>query len=277
MLGRDYSGTSLQRFFLRNYLPLLVSFEIWNAITFVVLSEQNSISVREWVMSSLLIGKEIDVPLWYMRLILVLYPLIPVFSRLLQNASRRATSLGALAAVILFSALPTLALFFPQVWAGGAWTRAIKVLAYCIYPTYLLIGYVLRTSEYKMPLLLLCVGALAGTGVTAGISYWTSSTEMPVGMLYWSLSVGLAAASTFLLCLRLTRITHRDSWVRSVAQSSYGIYLAHHPIMVLGTTLFASLYLKALWSFVAAPVLVYLLLFTLSRSAWCRRWMLQMH
>ncbi|RHC26022.1 hypothetical protein DW852_06635 [Bifidobacterium pseudocatenulatum] len=60
--------SGVRRFYRRNFLPLAVSFEIWNLAVFIVrrfIASDNSLTFRQYVLASLLIGKEIDVPLWY--------------------------------------------------------------------------------------------------------------------------------------------------------------------------------------------------------------------
>lgn len=275
MLGRDYSGSRLRRFFVRSYFPLLVSFEIWNLLTFVTLRVHNALTVKQWALSSILIGKEIDTPFWYMRMILVLYPLVPFAAALIRRIPAAWHVPLVMTGIVIFSLVPTVVfIVFPDL--GSLPAKILKVLTYCCYPSYIVLGYALRGRGRRIPSLALLCGAILGIAATGTLFYWSVARGIDTGMMYWALPVVFSSVCVFLLSLR-TSDSRSNRFVNVFAQSAYGMYVTHHPIIVLGAACFASLFGKIVWCFIFAPALSLLLVLILRKSSWCRRWMLQMH
>ena len=108
LLPRIYAVESLRKFWKRNILPIIVSFEIWNIIcTAVQASRQGTASkslLISWLKSAFLLDSPPMDHLWYMQAIIGAYVVLPLLSLLLHTVRAKHLDkyLAIVIAVLLF-------------------------------------------------------------------------------------------------------------------------------------------------------------------------------
>lgn len=281
MINRTYTVDAVKRFYLRNYLPLVVSFEIWNLLAYIALRRLQNISLRTYLMSSLLIGHQIVPAFWYMRFILIIYPFIPLMSYIIKHVSERVFTVVLISGIMICCVAPSVILCFRVLQSDGL-PRYAKILTYGMYPLYLLIGTYLHEKQIMLsPALLLSVTAIS-VSATSLLTYALFDSGIDPGMGYWTLSTLVASCSLFILVYGDSRQGSRVFFkiVTLISMSAYGIYLIHQPIMTILTTVYplSDFYMyRFIMVFICTPILSFTLIRLLSIFPWCRKWMLQMH
>lgn len=287
LLRKDYSSSaSLKSFYTHNLFYLLVSFELWNSLTFFVKRcfLGYSLSYSQWIYSSLIVGKEIDAPLWYMRMIIPVYCIIPFLSRSLKKmnkiCSNKVLIVLYLFAFVSFSVLPTLDRFVYLIGDIYLFNQGIMQLCvYCSYVMYLVTGFMVRNvvnASGKVALLLICLGMI-GNLFFYGLDVYTGKLGETMG--YFSCFSFFVVTGLFVLFLRFDALLDKISFkkkVQSVAVMSYGIYVSHHLIILIISKFvsFDSGLLRLLYIFLLTFIISYVIVYYLSRCSSLRKWLL---
>ena len=243
MIPKSYEGPALSRFYRTRFLPLLLCWECWILLYWLINAGTGRIP---WSLSGLiqqlLLLKPVDMMHgWYMPMILGMYLFLPYISfgvRMLPGRLLIAmTALGFFSWMVLpcvnrlaqISGSSLWLSWLPDLTAGGG-----------LYGVYLLTGYLLHRYReglrafFSRPWIraaaLLCAAALAGlTGwvqLRAFRSFhefriWYDWPLLPViGLLLWAVACGAPTD-------RPRRLT------ASLADHAFGMYLVHMPIILL--------------------------------------------
>jgi surface polysaccharide O-acyltransferase-like enzyme len=252
MLGRDYSGGRLKRFLTRNWLPMLVAFESWAAISFAVQRLVPVASVmpdvvrgapglRGLAQTMLFWGEPFMVHFWYMQLAIGLYLLIPVLSAFLRQIDRDGNRwylhllMGAL--LLYCFALPTMQAAIG--WLGHRFDAQSRLGGFAGLAgqgvMYFLAGYLIRTGVRPRWLTqparwALLAASLAFLWACAAAQYhFAHASTFRVTDGY--LPILLTAACLFLAMadspfwLRSHGLSGRI--VLSLSQNAFGVYMVH--------------------------------------------------
>ena len=178
-LDRVFDGSYLQKYVKRNFLPLLVAFEVWNIVwylcTKVPLLMEGDWYVRSLgvtIRAGLFVGPT-DCALWYLHLCIGLYLGIPIVAKVLQwlsaNGKNAYTILLVVCLALFGTVLPTLSEYAPllderlgmspvigmNIFDAGVWGNSAWMV-------YLLAGYAIKRQILrKIPLFALVVSTIA--------------------------------------------------------------------------------------------------------------------
>lgn len=194
-LDRTFDGPYLTRFFKRNFLPLLVAFEIWNIVWYLC-TQVPILLEGDWYVRSLgvtlragLFVGPTDCALWYLHLCIALYLGMPIVAKVLQwlsECKKNAYTILLVVCLVLFgTVLPTLAEYAPliderlgmspvigmNIFDGGVWGSSVWMV-------YLVAGYAIKRGLFRkislgalvapvVVLAALCIG-LSAYGVLYG-------------------------------------------------------------------------------------------------------------
>lgn len=88
MLDRDYTGLRLKRFFIHNYLPLFVSFELFALLSYPFFRASGAeTNPRDLLGTALFFGEPNIIHYWYMQMLLGIYLFIPIIATFLHKIS----------------------------------------------------------------------------------------------------------------------------------------------------------------------------------------------
>lgn len=187
-LDRVFDGPYLERFFKRNFLPLVVAFEIWNIVWYLC-TKVPVLLEGDWYVRSLgvtlragLFVGPADCALWYLHLCIALYLGIPIVAKALQwlteNKKNAYTVLLIVCLVLFGTALPTLAEYAPllderlgmspvigmNIFDGGVWGGSVWMI-------YLVAGYVTKRGLFRrIPMVALAIAVVALAVVSTGLA-----------------------------------------------------------------------------------------------------------
>lgn len=293
MLDRDYSGSKLKRFFVHNYLPLFVSFELWALLVSpVVFLGKESGGVPSLFATMLFMGEPYMIHFWYMQMLLGIYLMVPVLAAFLKRISMDGNNwyLALLVAVSV-----TFVLVLPTAQYVAQWLRyeadaEITLGGFvgrgALGLLYMLIGYCLRTVDFfdHAPAWARWI-TLAGSLVLLWmVSAWeykltgefflVTKGFLPIAFTAFALSWVAIKGSAWNDCPR---------WLSAVffgfATYSYGIYMVHLPLhKVVDVILPDAMHLLrvAMLNPISTILLSLLCCWIIARLPVVRRWMLAM-
>ena len=241
LLSRQYDLDGIKRFYKKNLLPLLITWEIWVLLyhVFLCLYNKTSFSLVTYLKEAFFV-KKMDLPhAWYAPYIIGIYLFIPLVAIVLQKLDKKLLFILAAIVFVYFFIVPSVNLFRP------AETRLNLYYSGGIYGLYLTAGYYLKTHAVKITKAfqwlcsIICVLALFALTVFVQIylcrkgqfyTVWYDFVLMPpLGIL------------VFLLLAQKKKVVCNRLFYR-ISVSAFGIYLIHELIMVpfidiMGTTL----------------------------------------
>ena len=163
--------------------------------------------------------------MWYLYLMIALYLLMPAYRLVTKSASR--TDILYLTGVycVFLAILPTVESLTGK-------TFAFYICAFSVYPLYLFLGYAMHNELLRIPTPLAAILALAGLGLTVGLTVHYTGKDSEVNSLLGNYSFAvtvLTAAGIFGLLRAGKDRSHRvlDTLCRELEQCSFGIYLIH--------------------------------------------------
>lgn len=243
LLDRDYSSRETRsRFWRHNWFRLVLVTAIWLAIRFLLFglldgnfaSQSLRRTVLDFLQNQLLLDRGSVGPLWYMAMILCLYPLIPLIATAVRQLPGKAFLLPG-AIVLCFSILVPNAL---TVLEGLGVLRRIEpaVLPEYLFSYYLLYlvwgHYAAKGTLDRVSTALVAVGFAVSLLGTSLFQHWANGAANYYSVRYADLGVAAAAVFLFELLRRLaTRPRCLGPAVRSLARCSLGIFFVHQIIM----------------------------------------------
>ena len=250
MLDRDYTGSRLVRFFKHNYLPLVISYEIWVIIaTAMKLITNPSIdTVMDGLRAVLCIGEPFMIHLWYMQMLLGIYLFIPVIASFIQTCGRCAfwyIRMLIVTGVVFVFALPTMQMVY--CWFGGSADYEVTLGGFAgrgaLGVFYMLLGYALRKDLF----------AIGGRTVRVVFAALALALLWMTGAFELSATGELFRANTGFLPIALAAfafanwMVHAPSWnqcptrfasiLRHLAGFAFGIYMVHPLIIEIAVKL----------------------------------------
>ncbi len=250
LLSRDYSThESVRHFWKKNFLPLLLTWELWVAIYYPISCwhYKTKFDVLELIWQLLLAHKCTLVHSWYIPMILGVYFFIPYIAKAVQSLDKTETS--AILAVSLWSAflLPSINNLF-----GGGLTFSQGVIPLIATPFsstnfsggpygfYIFAGYLIRkhanTSADRHPLFI----SLGTFIISLAISALVVEAIPKIGFWYNNVCLVPTSASLFIFLhsLDFHSSVRRNEIFALLSKASFGIYLVHYPILLYLSTIF---------------------------------------
>lgn len=254
LLPRIYDVESLRKFWKRNILPVIVSFEIWNIIcTAVQALRQGAVSkslLISWSKSALLLHSAPINHLWYMQAIIGAYIVLPLFSLLLHTVREKHLEkyLAIVIAVLLFFfvLIPSV----QKLYGGG--DSIPRSLARIILPIgnqpavpmflYLIFGYVVaeygQELDKRISVPVLSIVVLVSLLAECGSALWFNLRGDPFRHVLFYAPTLVSACSLFYAVHRFFDGHRRvPKWffnvISSISKASYGIYCIHMPLLLV--------------------------------------------
>lgn len=249
LLGREYDPPRRRRFFVHNFLGLLLTTEIWVALYDAFLGLQSG--EFDLLSFALDFAVEQDVALehfWYMPMILTLYLVLPQAAGLLQKVKTKHLAVGTGAAAVCLLVIPQAAVVIgaamPAGEGGGialpgdiAPSALFMILFYAgkygNYAVLLCLGDLVRRGFFRsLPApALLAAGALS-LAATVGLQLLCFSLGSEATVWYNYATLILCALCLFELLMRCRRV---PCWglFYDISRCAFGIYLVHYPLVKL--------------------------------------------
>lgn len=251
MLDRDYEGPYLVKYLKRNLLPLVVAFELWNIIDWIlgkfIAGRSNTINFPQMVKIALFLD-DTGSSAWYMPMIIGLYLGVPIISMLLKRTLSNKQYIYPFILLLLLgyfgTATPTLQqlnkafkidinvhnvlqmnLFGASVWGGAVWTLLLTI------------GYLIKKYQTYIPLpsavVVLCFSLIA--------QYYLVRKEVYNNMYsmdYGSIFVVAASISIFVLILHCNNVIQKipqciKHSFTHISTYSFAVYMIHVWILPL--------------------------------------------
>ena len=245
LLPRGFDQQSTERFYRRNVLTLLATWECWiiiyNAMTAALegmqfdsttafMTQPHAFDPAELIRTMLFVESVDMMHVWYVGVILGIYLFLPWVARVLPSMSdKELLALTAIAFAYYF-VLPTVQLFVGvklQPWIDLSFSGGT-------YGLYVVMGYLLRRFE---PMIERSIGKIFLTAATVGAILATAYTLIEfyrhgdkLLMWYDVCTLPIAASGLF---IALKRLAIENRLTETLSRFSFGIYLLHAPILIL--------------------------------------------
>lgn len=231
LLSRTYDSEGMIRFYKRNFIPLLVTWEIWVLLynIFICLYYRTPFSIISYLKSAFFI-KKVDLPqAWYIPAILGIYLFIPLVAKVLQNINKKLLLILAAVVFVYFFAVPSVNLYksaqaqLNLYFSGGA------------YGLYMIAGYYLKTYPVKIEKKTAWILPILGVCVFFALTVFTQVFITVRGQFYpvWYDFIFLLPAGIllFMMMLKIQKVFFHRVFYR-ISISAFGIYLVHELLLL---------------------------------------------
>lgn len=214
LLGKDFkSNSDIFAFYKVGLLPLFITAEIWIAIYCLVTIRP--FSFKEMLLCMVFAHKP-EVHLWYVRLIVIYYLLIPFLNRLRSNWISVYISLLIVIASFTF-------IYNGWLILKGDVCPTHSNRSYFCYLIYMAIGYQLsRIKLSKMVFVISIIMAVVG-----GHILFLSLTRVNYFLWYDNPMIAFVSMSLFYIIRCLCNSFKDNKLIVEISKMSYGIYLSH--------------------------------------------------
>lgn len=230
LLDREYDYERTRRFWVNNWLKLLMCTQIWFVIydlfSKIVLGQQ--ITIGKIVRDALFLEQVNMNHVWYLPVILGLYVLIPFVANALNTFEIKQIAFPIIFFYVLLFIIPFMnvinsvcgrkifSLQMSQGFSGG------------VYGLYFIIGYMLKKGAFnKIRTWILGMVVIASFASTVGVQMWAYSNSYAYNVWYDSPLIFITSIMVFELCSRIVKIPFYNL-VRWLSKYSFGVYLVHN-------------------------------------------------
>ena len=214
LLGKDFKLKSdIFAFYKRGLLPLFVTAEIW--IVIYCLVTNRPFSFKEMLLSMTFLNKP-EVHLWYVRLIVIYYLLIPFLNCL--RSKRFSFYISLLIVIAAFT-------FIYNGWLilKGDICPTNSNRSYFCYLIYMAIGY--KMSRIKLSKSILAISFILA--IVGGHILFLSLMRVNYFLWYDNPMIALISMSLFYIIRHLCNSFKDNKLIVEISKMSYGIYLSH--------------------------------------------------
>ena len=214
LLGKDFKSKSdIFAFYKRGLLPLFITAEIWIAIYCLVTIRP--FSFKEMLLCMAFVHKR-EVHLWYVRLIVIYYLLIPFLNRL------RGKQISVYISLLIVIAAFT---FVYNGWLilKGDICPTNSNRSYFCYLIYMAIGY--KISRIKLSKSIFAIFIILA--IVGGHILFISLTRLNYFLWYDNPMIALISLSLFYIIRYLCNSFKDNKLIVEISKMSYGIYLSH--------------------------------------------------
>jgi len=215
LLDRDLSSYRKIKLFLKkNFLPIFFTGAIWNVVYYFV--NTKNIAIADIVKSVLLINKQ-EEHLWYIRMILLYYALMPIMSGLLRYHKRFFILLVAICFLISFGNSGYLIFFRHEVFP------TISGVSFSCYLVYMYAGYCVAKSKFKIhPIIPFFICLIS-------LSLMCFLREIDWFRFYWydNPLCLIASISAFALIKNVHLNENNAKQIAELSKMTFGVYLCH--------------------------------------------------
>lgn len=240
LLPRSYEGSRVERFYRRNLLPLLLSWELWIVLynLYIAVRDQQAFDLGMYLRNALLL-EHVELPhSWYLPMILGVYLFLPFFAEALHSI--RARTAAILGAVVFFYFFLVPSLNLPCLAAGLPRERQLLtqpdfMFSGGVYGLYLLLGYAVSQCRERLDRPKLRVLSAFALIVCFVFTVWCQLRLHAVGYTYnvWYsfAAVPIMGFSLFLLLMQPPLAKRSSGLWTELSACAYGVYVVHFPIL----------------------------------------------
>lgn len=256
VLGKDFNTKEdIVRFYKRNWLPIYITGACWCLFYYFLNTDSPSLS---GIVKTLLLANKPEVHLWYIRMILAYYLIMPVLSYL-----REKWVLWAMVALVFVA---TFGWNGVRIFVQHEAFPTTSGLSLSCYLVYLVLGYKLARSNWHVSNLLL----LGITLLSLAAIVMTLSLGWFQFVWYDNPMVLVAAVSLFLLVKQTVQARTATTLVTCLSNMTFGVYLCHVVLLQPLGKAFGSLYRACDWAAFAMVGVLALLVSFAAVSLLCR-------
>lgn len=256
VLGKDFhTKADIKKFYKRNWLPIYITGACWCLFYYFLNTDSPSLS---GIAKTMLLANKPEVHLWYIRMILAYYLIMPVLSYLREK--------WVLWAMVVVVAAATFGWNGVRIFVQHEAFPTTSGLSLSCYLVYLVLGYKLARSNWHVSNLLLLgitLLSLAAIVVTLSLGWFQF-------VWYDNPMVLVAAVSLFLLVKQTVQTRTVTALFTRMSNMTFGVYLCHVVLLQPLGKAFGSLYRACDWgAFAMVGVLTLLVSFAVV-SLLCR-------
>lgn len=240
LLDRRFDKEYTAVFYKNNFLPLLLTTELWivGYYFFVAWYYQIDVSSMLLVKNFFLLDTVYITHIWYMYVILGIYLFIPFLANALQHTDGRWMMLPLGISMAYLSLIPTINIIRQTM--GLTMLDHLISLDFSggIYGILLIMGYYYKKGCFsKIPTVVVFIASICSFIATVGIQMFSFRHGYDYQLWYDCLPLIIFVLSLYELISRIPlRGNHKG--IQSLAKCSFGIYLIHNPVlMVMGRDL----------------------------------------
>ncbi len=235
LLDRKYDRQTMKRFWKNSWLHLIICALVWFPVYDLILALMNgkAVSPADVVYHLLFIDRVNISHVWYLLMIIGMYPLIPFVANALQAVEDRKQVLVPMGFFFVFLFLcPFVSLLLQALKPDypGFKSQIGEGFSGGVYGFYLICGWLLRKQMFRKirPAWLITASALC---VAAAV--WIQTTRYAAGVKYSiyydSVLLTVPAITVFELISRKEK-TGGGKTLKWLAGFTFGVYLTHNPI-----------------------------------------------
>lgn len=251
MVGRDYENGYMAQYLKRNLLPLVVCYQVWNLLYFLLshltFLRIKPVRFKAWLFSALFMGRTWD-SLWFLPMIIGLYLGLPLISlaihRFAKDGNRTYLVVLGVCIIVFGTLVPTLqevyGLFFHGVAPIGTFDMNVfgsYVWGGSVWILYLCVGYYLkkRRDDYRYPMaVILLVVCFAGLYL---LNRFKAARKIPWSPSYSDFFLVVVSICLFIVLTRIgsAHVLQKASCrigIMKLSQLSFGVYMVHLWVMV---------------------------------------------
>lgn len=215
VLQKDLSDkASIVRFYRKNLLTVYVTGVTWSLLYY--LHATDAVTLKGIVRTLLLVEKPAP-HLWYIRMIVMYYLLMPALTWLLHRHVRWFIGMTIVAAAFTFGWNAV------RIFALGDASPTTSGVSLVSYVVYMALGYSLPQSKLRIENVWLLLLALSGLVALT----WMRATAS-LGFLWYDNPLIFTSAVCLFLCIKqLLSIAHPREWLSAMSSMTFGVYLCH--------------------------------------------------
>ena len=234
LLSRNYDEAQTRKFYKRNFLSLLLTWEIWIVINDYAMSWYDDTPIH-WstILKNMLFVEPTNVfHAWYMEVILGIYLFIPHLSGTLHNIGDRELLSLVLVSYIYFFVVPTCYHLYPS----PIEYRGSLDLSFSggIYGFYLISGFLIKRYEDRIrnfsKSLLILVTLVA---IVAATEAQILTTSRHIYHIWYDFCLLPIAAVSVFICLKDLKCKIFHGLVTKISICAFGIYLIHALVIMV--------------------------------------------
>jgi surface polysaccharide O-acyltransferase-like enzyme len=238
LLDRTYNDEEIKSFWKKNFIPLLLTTEVWILFYRIFLSwfDHTDFSVK-LLIKNLLFTEAVGLShMWYMPMILGAYIFIPFVAIFLKNVNERMLKFPVAVVFACLFVMPVANVI--RVWFGSQGQQSLVCLDFSggVYGLYLIFGYLTKKGIFKC---VKCANLIIIGSGCFGCAVMLQMLSCSKGYSYaiWYNNGLLFAASIAIFELfsriaeKIPAFAHRI--ILNLSRCSFGIYLIHNPIRLL--------------------------------------------
>lgn len=257
LLLEDDRALSLRDILKRRIVPVAVPLALWTVIYGVLRFLWQGLLGEDFVPTkalSSLLSQPVEVHLWYLYALIAIYLVMPFLRLIIKYAPRKLVVYGVVLWLIYSSLMRSAGGLFPQLQLPNYGN--MDVLGG--YLGYVLLGWVLATTERVPKRSWLIAGAVVCTLTTAVATYLMTKSAGELNAVFYQYFMPNVVGQSVcvFLCMRATPET-ASPWCAPVAELAFGVYVTQQLFVVLLTPLLRIL--PAILTPLLAPAVVAIL------------------